>query len=268
MPMRITISDGPHTRLGWIALAGSVEEDEPVMPRTLRTIDDYVVSLVLSGEGQYRDEERPAVPITASTLTVVPPNWPHRYSTPPGRSWTEWFVVAGGPLLDLLADRGVLDEPGPRPLDWPSGGDDLALILGNAPRTAVDAERQLIALADWLTTASARRQPLEDPWAQAADRLAADLAGRVDLAELADQVGTSYDGFRRGFRRRFGAAPLAYRNARRLESAAALLRLTDLPLHGIAERLGFTDEFYLSRQFRRRYGMPPRDYRREQQSGA
>ncbi len=265
MQTRITISEGPRSRLGWIALAGAVEDDEPVMPRALRTIDAYVVSLVLSGSGRYRDEQRRDAPITASTLTIVPPHWPHWYGTAPGESWTEWFVVADGPLLRLLHDQGVLGPPGPRPLAWPAAGDDLAMIIGAAPRTTVAAERQLLSLAGWLTTATARERPSDDRWDRAEELLGSDLAGSVDLAELAGDVGVHYDVFRREFRRRFGRAPLAYRTERRLESAAALLRLTDLTLRGIAQRLGFTDEFYLSRQFRRRFGIPPRDYRRQHQ---
>lgn len=265
MRTRITVSEGPRSRLGSISLAGAVEDDEPVMPRALRTIDGYVVSLVLSGEGRYRDEHRQDVPITASTLTIVPPHWPHWYGTAPGRSWTEWFVVADGPLIALLHDQGVLGSPGPRPLTWPAAGDDLGMIIGAAPRTLVAAERQLLSLAGWLTTATSRERASDDRWDRAEELLGSDLAGSVDLAAIAREVGVHYDVFRREFRRRFGRAPLAYRTERRLESAAALLRLTDLPLRSIAERLGFTDEFYLSRQFRRRFGLPPRDYRRRHQ---
>lgn len=263
MPTRITISRGMRTRLGRITLAGAVEDNEPVMPRSLRKIDDYVVSLVLSGEGHYRDEQRQDVPITDSTLTIVPPMWPHWYSTPPGQSWTEWFFVVGGPLFDMLSDNDVLGRPGPRPMVWPAAGDDLAMIIGSAPRATVPAERQLLSLAGWLTTATARQRPSDDRWDRAEELLSSDLSGTVDLPGVAQSLGMHYDVFRREFRRRFGRAPLAYRTERRLESAATLLRLTDLPLQSIARRFGFTDEFYLSRQFRRRYGMPPRDYRQE-----
>jgi AraC-like DNA-binding protein len=51
---------------------------------------------------------------------------------------------------------------------------------------------------------------------------------------------------------------------RRLESARAALTRSDHlePIGNIAHRLGFFDAAHLSRAFRRRYGLSPRDYRR------
>lgn len=51
---------------------------------------------------------------------------------------------------------------------------------------------------------------------------------------------------------------------RRLESARAALTRSDRvePIGNIAHRLGFSDASHLSRAFRQRYGLSPRDYRR------
>lgn len=40
------------------------------------------------------------------------------------------------------------------------------------------------------------------------------------------------------------------------------------PLAHVALACGFTDEAYFSRCFRKRHGMPPGQFRREQQRGA
>ena len=91
-----------------------------------------------------------------------------------------------------------------------------------------------------------------------------DGAGRDDVVadELAAEAGLSYDTFRRRFTAQVGRPPAAYRTERRLQTAATLLRLTDMTHREIARTLGFADEFHLSRRFRATYGVAPRDYRR------
>ncbi|OWR28313.1 hypothetical protein CDO73_18735 [Saccharibacillus sp. O23] len=64
------------------------------------------------------------------------------------------------------------------------------------------------------------------------------------------------------FRRLTGQAPLDYLNELRLEQARERLVLTDDPLREIARSVGFRDEYYFSRRFRRFMGVPPTEYRR------
>ena len=97
--------------------------------------------------------------------------------------------------------------------------------------------------------------------ADAIGRLADDLTGSVDLRTVAAESGLTYDTFRRHFTTQVGQTPAAFRTARRLQTAATLLRLTDMTHREIARTLGFADEFHFSRRFRAQFGIPPRDYR-------
>jgi AraC-like DNA-binding protein/quercetin dioxygenase-like cupin family protein len=261
---RIAVSNAPRTRLGQIVLAGEVVDDEPVMPSGLRVMPEYVLSVVLDGHGRYRDADGRDEPLTAGAHTLVGPGHPHWYGTAPGERWTELFVVFTGPLFDTLAVAGVLGRPGPRyPRPLPSMA-ALRTVLRATPRSPRAAEHQLMALADWLldVTEPDEGTALDPAIATAAERLADDLAAPADIRRTAAEVGLSYDTFRRRFTAQIGQPPLAYRNARRLQTAATLLRLTDMTLREIARTLGFTDEFHLSRRFRAHFGMPPSDYRR------
>ncbi|WP_427884777.1 helix-turn-helix domain-containing protein [Kribbella sp. GL6] len=106
--------------------------------------------------------------------------------------------------------------------------------------------------------------PVDDEtarWDRAARLLGDDLARRLEMRAVAAELELDYDRFRRVFRERFGRSPLAYRNDRRLEVAATLLRATNLTCREIARRIGFADEFHLSRRFRGRYGVSPTGYR-------
>lgn len=257
---RLVITDAPRTRIGRISLAGQVQDAEPLMPRGLRVLDDFVVSFVTAGHGRYTRADGRLLPIVAPALILVPPGVPHTYGTASGEPWTEWFVVGNGPVWALLASTGVLpaaDGPiEPSPAARP---DELAQVLSAAPRSRSAAERQLWSLATWLT--SALRQQ-EGTWSRAEELLASDLERRVDLREVAADLDLGYDTFRRRFAERFGRSPLAFRNERRLEVAATWLRLTTMTHREIARRLGYTDEFHFSRRFRARFGISPSGYRR------
>ncbi len=261
---RIAVSDAPRTRLGQLVLAGEVVDDEPLgMPPTLRVMKEYVLSVVIDGRGSYHDGEGQRAAITPGAHTVVPPDLPHWYGTSPGERWTELFVVFAGPLFDGLAAAGVLSGTGPR---YPHPAPSIAVLrtaLQAAPRSQLAAEHQLLALADWLLDAADPVPPAgpSPPIAAAMDRLVAALDTGVDMRTLAAEVGLPYDTFRRRFTAEVGEPPLAYRNGKRLQAAATLLRLTDMTHREISRTLGFTDEFHLSRRFRAHFGRPPREFR-------
>jgi AraC-like DNA-binding protein len=261
---RLLITDAPVTRLGQITLAGQVLDAKPLMPTTLRVLDDVVISLVTAGRGHYRHADGRVQDIVAPCLTVVAAGVPHTYGTAEGEAWTEWFVVGRGALWDLWTATGLLPaEDGPCRLSPGAHPDDLAALLGEPPRSRAAAEHQLWSLSAWLTTA--RRQEDAGVWDRAEQLLAADLGRPLDLPRVAADLGLSYDAFRRGFAAHAGRPPLAYRNVRRLEVAARWLQLTTMTHSEIARRLGYTDEFHLSRRFRAHFGVPPQTYRRTRQ---
>lgn len=60
----------------------------------------------------------------------------------------------------------------------------------------------------------------------------------------------------------YGACPRRLINERLSREAARLLTTTALSVGEIAHRLGFDDEAYFSRFFRKHNGLPPRAYRK------
>lgn len=257
----IAISDGPVTRLGQLVLAGELDDGEPIMPSTLRVMDAYVLSVLIDGEGNYRDADGREERIRPGAHTITPPGFPHTYGTDPGERWTELFVVFTGPLFDAL---GHLAGAGPRyPVPAPSI-EALRTVLRSPPRNRRVAEHQLLALADWLidTDDTVESPDVSPEIMDAMGRLGDDLSATTDLAVVAAAAGLSYDTFRRRFTAQVGQTPAAFRNEHRLQAAATLLRLTDLTHREIARTLGFADEFHLSRRFRAHFGVAPRDYRR------
>jgi AraC-like DNA-binding protein len=260
---RITISDQQPTPFGRILLAGEVSDDEPIVAGPLRSLPGTVISLVTAGEGLYRHADGRRKPILGPSLTVVLPGERHWYGTRPGHRWSEWFAVVEGPVFDLLSRTGRLTRSGPRSVARGVRAADLGLLLRSAQPPS-GAERQVWALGSWLADALAPAVDDETAlWESAARLLSEDLQRQVAMRQVAAQLDLDYDRFRRVFRERFGRSPLAFRNDRRLEVAATLLRVTNLTSREIARRTGFCDEFHLSRRFSSRYGVAPTAYRKD-----
>lgn len=87
--------------------------------------------------------------------------------------------------------------------------------------------------------------------------LALDEGYRV--AGMCDQIGISETYLRHLFLRDMGLGPLHWLQWERMVVARRLL-CWELPCKEIAERLGFADCRSFRREFKRVYGMPPRQY--------
>jgi AraC-like DNA-binding protein len=92
------------------------------------------------------------------------------------------------------------------------------------------------------------------------ERLAADLAEPVTLAELARAAGLSPFHAARLFARATGMPPHAWRNQLRLQRALAPLR-AGVAVADVAAASGFTDQSHFTRHFRRMFGVPPGRWR-------
>lgn len=255
---------GRSTRLGRLTMAGELVQDVPFVPEPLRRMGGWVLSYVVGGTGVYRHADGRTQPLAAGCVSLIPPEEPHWYGTVGGARWSEIFAVFEGPLFGFLQERAVLTGIGPRRPEPPPPAGPLRALIQAKPRADDAAEHQLMALADWLLDAvrPGAADRASDAIAEAAQRLAGDTRAELSMHEVASAAGLPYDSFRRRFRAEIGLAPATYRNRRRLQTAADLLRMTTMSCHEIARLLGYTDEFHLSRRFREHFGVPPSSYRR------
>jgi AraC-like DNA-binding protein len=96
---------------------------------------------------------------------------------------------------------------------------------------------------------------------RAKDLADARYSERLDVDDLARAAGLSRAHFSREFRRAFGESPHAYLLTRRLERAAALLRMTDRSVADICFSVGLRSVGSFTSSFTRTYGMTPTAYR-------
>jgi AraC-like DNA-binding protein len=146
-------------------------------------------------------------------------------------------------------EREVL-EPGPGSL-FAAVGSLMRIIVALSREYSLQRHAEslgMLRLGDTLSHIEARfREPLA-------------------VAELANVAHVSERTLFRVFREVLGCSPLEYVLRLRLRRASELLRDTDWKLDEIADRVGFSDGGYLSRQFRKHFRIAPSAYRQAAQS--
>jgi AraC-like DNA-binding protein len=103
---------------------------------------------------------------------------------------------------------------------------------------------------------------------RAKDLADARYSERLDVEDMAGAAGLSKAHFSREFRRAFGESPHHYLLTRRLERAAALLRMTDWSVAEVCVEVGLQSIGSFTTSFKRAYGQTPTSYRASQPPAA
>ncbi len=106
-------------------------------------------------------------------------------------------------------------------------------------------------------------QPLARHLLRARDLADACYAQRLTVADMARAAGLSPSYFSTAFKRAFGESPHQYLLTRRLERAAALLRVTDWSVADVCFAVGAGSVGSFTASFGRVYGCSPTAYRRQ-----
>ena len=89
------------------------------------------------------------------------------------------------------------------------------------------------------------------------DHMRTRFADKLSLADVARHAGMSRFAFVRKFKRLSGRTPMEELRQIRLHEARNLILSRDLPMKAVAAEVGIGDEYQLSKQFRRQFGVSP-----------
>ncbi|MFK3768364.1 helix-turn-helix domain-containing protein [Pseudomonas putida] len=97
---------------------------------------------------------------------------------------------------------------------------------------------------------------------QLQDYIDANLSSALTIKDLAKVAGFSASQFIRVFTTEFGTPPHRFVQARRLKKAERLLsQWADIPLKAVAMECGFSDQSHMTRLFKEKLSMTPKQYR-------
>ncbi len=238
-----------------------------------RVLEAWQLLLISEGEGRFESQATGSRNVKAGTVFILFPGVWHRYKPNGKTGWTESWIEFEGPVAQQLRRQGVLD---PRHAVWQLGKQPVVTELMQRCHELAQArpagyEGQLagavtLLLAEVLAAGQAVQAPthMDEVVRQAQTMLMERCDQPLKMEALARELGVSPSHFRAAFAAHAGCARRQYRNRLRLRRAERpLLRNTPMTLKDIAEHLGYSSAFHLSKEFKKQTGMAPDAWRKK-----
>lgn len=105
----------------------------------------------------------------------------------------------------------------------------------------------------------------DDRMKQVLHHIHSHISESIDLEELSEIASVTKPYLIKLFKREFGYSPIQYINTKKVERAQLLLYTTNMSVKELAYTLGFNDQNYFIRMFRKVEGITPQEYRRKWQ---
>jgi AraC-like DNA-binding protein len=251
------------------------------MQRSQSEHEDHLLLYCTQGEATLEVDDVELV-ISAGMLVILPAGTAHRYSASTQRPWSlYWVHVCGSAVNEFMAP--LLNERINQRLNETLNEQTYAVLtLGTPPALLADWRgliemrspgfepaalqlaaarlRQLLVHIAWLArSGSGPRSRLDTAVIQ--QFMQAHLTEAVTLTQLADVAGMEKFHFAKTFKRLVGQSPLQHFLHLRMTRACEWLDAGEEGISEIAQRLGYSDAPYFSRQFRQIIGMAPSAYR-------
>jgi AraC-like DNA-binding protein len=183
-------------------------------------------------------------------------------------SWDHRHLAFSGPRVESWRHGGIwLEQPQPAPSgrDWAAVMDAIRHAADRKDRWGQTRAANLLESL-LLDLAEARNEPaVNEPWLAYIYTVLEGGDLFPDYSALAAACRMGLSTLRRRFKQRMRISLHHYVIQYRIHAARALLAGSDLPIKAVAEKLGYTDVFFFTRQFRRYTGVTPGAFRDSRQ---
>lgn len=224
-----------------------------------------LVTILLEGSILFRFDHR-KIRLEAGEILVIPKGMPYSFeNTEEPQAHKVVLEFIGKNLVSDL-ETLALNRPAVIATERCGGFADQARRIGDLLHEKDPARTpELVGLSYAFLTELSLARPVKrlsnSLFLDAQMLLESEFERKLSLAELAVQLNTTPARLNRIFHQELGTPPMQYRIEKKMELAKHLLVNTKLAVKEIAFRLGYCDQFYFSREFRRVAGCSPREAR-------
>ena len=230
--------------------------------------DHYLIHYIISGKGFYKIGKR-TYELQAGDSFLVYPNTEVVYYAAETDPWEYAWVGFTGSDASMILKATDFSPEKPIIRETPHGSDIHRQILhiydarGNEFEHAVEMTGRLYTmLAMFLHGAShTTEQNSANSYVQKGiEYISSNYSYAITVEDIADYVGVSRSHLYRVFMSNVGQSPIDYLTSYRISEACSLLKNSSLSIAEIAVSVGFFDQFYFSRVFKKVKGVPPSKY--------
>lgn len=251
-------------------------QTEPGHQNGPKVFDYYLIHHVLSGKGVYVRDDR-VFELTEGDSFFIEPSKLVSYRADDRNPWRyRWIAVQGQQAAELMESCGLdWREPVVRASGRQGAGrwiEEIEKVFRSRRPGGEIRARGLfhLLMADiaeqagpGLLPAETAQSRIEQHVRQAVQQLTTQYAEPIRIETLAESYGYNRTYFSKMFKRFIRVSPMTFLLHLRLGKARQLLReRPELTVEQIAYSVGFQDPLYMSRQFKRYYGMSPSHYRK------
>lgn len=232
--------------------------------------DHYLIHFVISGKGQYICEDK-VYNLKAGDMFLVKPSKVVYYKADTEEPWEYYWVGFNGTSAHLVASNLPFKDSCPvyTPKDYDACKEYLYQIYAHSGNT-LSASAAMVGYLYLFISKLYEENSLFSP-AHAPTRssyvidaikfIQFNYSNDIRVDNIANAVGISRSHLYRVFVANLGQSPIDYLTEYRVNEACNLMKNTNLSISQVATSVGFLDQFYFSRVFKKIKKMPPSKYR-------
>jgi len=237
-----------------------------------RTLPSFSVLYITKGEGIFETKSIKRKIVKEGSIIFLYPNEWHRYCPNKNTGWKEYWISFNGEQPRKFLEKNILQ------LNKPVinvGLNENIINLFSQILELLENEtigfREIMSALTYqiiaqVNSADRRKQfggkEIEKVILKSKIYLAENISKHVNFKELAQELNVGYSWFRRMFQHYTHLPPSKYFQVLKLNKAKTLLIETELHISEISDFLGFENQYYFSKFFKKRTGVSPSNWRK------